>query len=60
MDKDRIVGAAHQIKGSIKEAVGEPVGDGKLQSHGKSEKTAGKVQRAVGGMRDTLRDIVKT
>ena len=55
MDKDRIVGAAHEVKGSIKEAVG----DDKLQSDGKAEKTAGKVQNAVGGVKDTLRDIVK-
>jgi uncharacterized protein YjbJ (UPF0337 family) len=59
MDKDRIAGAAHEAKGSVKEAVGKAVGDGKLQSDGKAEKTAGTVQNAVGGVKDTLRDIVK-
>jgi hypothetical protein len=27
MDKDRIAGAAHEIKGSVKEAIGKAVGD---------------------------------
>ena len=59
MDKDRIVGAAHEVKGSGKETVGEAIGDGKLQSEGTAEKTGGRVQNAVGGVKDTLRDIVK-
>jgi uncharacterized protein YjbJ (UPF0337 family) len=59
MDKDRIAGTAHEVTGSIKEAVGKAVGDGKLQSDGKAEQTAGKIQNAVGGVKDTVRDIVK-
>ena len=56
MDKDRIVGAAKQIKGSIKEAVGKAVGDAKLVSAGKADKIDGKVQNAVGGLKDALRE----
>jgi len=59
MDKDRIAGAAKELKGSVKEAVGKAVGDAKLQSDGKAEKTAGKVQNAIGGMKDAVRDVVK-
>jgi uncharacterized protein YjbJ (UPF0337 family) len=59
MDRDRVAGAAHEVKGSVKEAVGKAVGDGKLQADGKTEKTAGKVQNAVGGVKDTLRDTVE-
>ena len=59
MDKDRVAGAAHEVKGSVKEAIGKAAGDAKLQSDGKAEKTAGKIQNAVGGMKDTLRDMVK-
>jgi uncharacterized protein YjbJ (UPF0337 family) len=58
MDRDRVAGAAHEVKGSVK-VVGKAVGDGKLQADGKTEKTAGKVQNAVGGVKDTLRDTVK-
>ena len=59
MDKDRVAGAAHEVKGSVKEAIGKAAGDAKLQSDGKSEKTAGKIQNAIGGMKDTLRNMVK-
>jgi uncharacterized protein YjbJ (UPF0337 family) len=48
-----------QIKGSIKEAVGKVVGDTKLQSEGKADQAEGKVQNAVGGIKDTLRDAVE-
>jgi uncharacterized protein YjbJ (UPF0337 family) len=59
MDKDRIAGAARGIKGSVKEAIGKVTGDAKLQSDGKAERTAGKIQNAVGGMKDTVREIAK-
>ena len=55
MDKDRIAGAAKQIKGSVKEIVGKAVGDAKLQSDGKADKFEGKVQNAVGGIKDALK-----
>jgi uncharacterized protein YjbJ (UPF0337 family) len=55
MDKDRIEGAAKQMKGAVKEATGKVFGDAKLESEGKAEKTAGKIQNAVGGIKDTLR-----
>jgi uncharacterized protein YjbJ (UPF0337 family) len=59
MDKDRIAGSAKQVKGSIKEAVGKAVGDVKLQSEGEADQMEGKIQNAVGGVKDTLRDAVK-
>ena len=55
MDKDRIKGSANQAKGAIKEAAGKAMGDKKLETEGKMDKAAGKVQNAVGGMKDTLR-----
>ena len=59
MDKDRIVGAAKQAKGAVKEAVGKAVGDNKLVAEGKSDKVEGKVQNVVGGMKDAVRDALK-
>jgi uncharacterized protein YjbJ (UPF0337 family) len=56
MDKDRIAGAARNLKGIVKEAVGKAVGDAKLQSDGKTDKAAGKIQNAIGGIKDTLRE----
>jgi uncharacterized protein YjbJ (UPF0337 family) len=55
MNKDRIAGAAKEIKGSVEETVGKAVGDAKLQSDGKADKVAGKVQNAIGGIKDALK-----
>ena len=55
MNKDRIVGAAKQAKGTTKEAVGKVVGDAELTSDGKSDKLDGKIQNAFGGVKDALR-----
>jgi uncharacterized protein YjbJ (UPF0337 family) len=59
MDKDRIVGSAKEIKGSVKETVGKMVGDAKLQSDGRADKVEGKVQNALGGVKDAVRDVLK-
>ena len=59
MDKDRIKGTAQQAKGAIKERAGKITGDAKLESEGKADKVAGKVQNAVGGMKDKLREIAR-
>jgi uncharacterized protein YjbJ (UPF0337 family) len=55
MDKDRVKGSAKIVKGRIKEAVGKAVGDAKLESEGKADKIEGKVQNAVGGLKDAIR-----
>jgi uncharacterized protein YjbJ (UPF0337 family) len=54
MDKDRIAGAAKEIKGSTKETVGKATGDAKLEADGKADKVEGKIQNAVRGLEDTL------
>jgi len=55
MDKDRIKGSAEQAKGAVKESVGKIFGDKKLENEGKADKVAGKVQNAVGGLKDAVR-----
>jgi uncharacterized protein YjbJ (UPF0337 family) len=39
----------------VKEAAGKVTGDTKLQAKGKVDKAEGKVQNAIGGLKDTLR-----
>jgi uncharacterized protein YjbJ (UPF0337 family) len=56
MDKDRIDGAAKQVSGSIKDALGKVTADTKTQAEGKAEKAEGKVQNTVGGFKDKLRE----
>jgi uncharacterized protein YjbJ (UPF0337 family) len=58
MDKDRIKGSADQAKGAAKEAAGKVTGDTKLQGEGAADKAKGKIESAVGGAKDTLRDVV--
>ena len=55
MDKDRIIGSAKQVKAEVKQVIGKAVGDAKLESEGKADKIEGKVQNAVGGLKDTLK-----
>ena len=55
MDKDRVVGSAKHVKGAVKQVVGKAVGDTKLESEGKTDKIEGKVQNAIGGIKDTLK-----
>jgi uncharacterized protein YjbJ (UPF0337 family) len=59
MDKDRVAGSAKQIKGEVKQVVGKAVGDAKLESEGRADKIDGKVQNAVGGLKDTVKDALK-
>ena len=55
MDKDRIVGSAKEIKGTVKEAVGNLVGNPKLAADGQTDKAEGELQNAVGSAKDALK-----
>jgi len=55
-NKDRIEGSAKQVKGAVKEVVGKAVGDAKLQAEGKADKFEGKIQNAVGGLKDAIKE----
>lgn len=59
MDKDRVAGAAKQVKGSVKEAIGKVTGDTGTQAEGAADKAAGKTQSTVGGVKDSARDALK-
>lgn len=59
MNKDQMKGASKDAKGSIKEAAGKLTGNERLQAEGAAEKTAGKVQKGVGDMKDAARNALK-
>jgi len=44
-----------EAKGKLKEVAGKATGDAKLEAEGKAEGAAGKIQNAVGGLKDALR-----
>ena len=53
MNKDRIAGAVKEIKGSIKECR-QGSRRCQLEADGRADKVEGKIQNAVGGLKDTL------
>ena len=58
MNKDRVEGSLEQAKGKVKEVAGKAVGDSKLATEVKAQQVAGKVQNAVGGFKDAVKDAV--
>ena len=54
MNHDRVEGAMKTTGGKIKEAAGKLVGDTSLETEGKGDQVEGKIQNAVGGMKDAL------
>ena len=59
MDKNRIEGAAKQVTGSVKEAIGKVTGNTRTQAEGAAEKVAGKVQSKFGQAADAVRNTFK-
>jgi uncharacterized protein YjbJ (UPF0337 family) len=55
MDKDRIRGSSTQAKGVVKELAGKALGDAKLTAEGRSDRAKGKLQSAIGGLKDALK-----
>jgi uncharacterized protein YjbJ (UPF0337 family) len=45
---DQVEGKLHEVKGKLKEAAGQVVGDPDLEAEGQGEKIAGVVQKKIG------------
>ena len=58
MDKDRVEGAATNIKGKVKEGVGKMTGVAKTEAEGQADQVQGKAQNAVGGAKDKAREVL--
>ena len=54
MNKDQLAGSAKEAKGTVKEMAGKAIGDTKLESAGKIEGLWGRIQNALGGLKETL------
>ena len=59
VDENRVGGMMDQAKGTIKEGIGKLTGDKKTEAEGTATKTSGKVENAIGGAKDSVRDAVK-
>lgn len=54
MDDDRIEGSAKKLKGDVKTGTGRVLGDSKLEAEGQADRTEGRLQNAIGSLRDML------
>ena len=55
MDDDRVKGSMKNVKGTMKEGAGKALGDSKLEGEGRAEKVTGKIQNAIGSIKDAFR-----
>lgn len=52
--RDGVEGNLHQTKGKIKEITGKIIDSPELETEGKDEKIAGKVQKKVGDIKEVF------
>ncbi|GEP03245.1 CsbD family protein [Methylobacterium oxalidis] len=55
VDNDRVEGSATNLGGKVKEGAGRLTGDEKLKNEGIADQVKGKVQNAVGSVKDVLK-----
>ena len=55
MNKDQVKGRAKEASGKVKEVAGKAVGNKSLEGKGIAEKTVGKIQKALGDARNSVR-----
>jgi uncharacterized protein YjbJ (UPF0337 family) len=58
--KDKVEGAAHDVKGNIKEKIGRATNDPDLEDKGTAEKIGGKVQKKVGDVEMRREAVLRT
>jgi uncharacterized protein YjbJ (UPF0337 family) len=46
--KDQVTGKFHEVKGKVKEKLGQAAGNPDVEAEGQSENLAGKIQKKVG------------
>jgi uncharacterized protein YjbJ (UPF0337 family) len=55
---DKIKGAANEAAGTVKQGVGDAVGNPNLQVEGAGQKLKGEAQEAVGKAKDAVKKII--
>jgi len=59
MNSDKVKGAVDDAAGRAKRQVGEWTGDTKTQVDGAAQQVKGKAEKAVGAVKDAVRDVQK-
>ena len=52
--KDKVEGAVHDAKGTVKEKIGRATNNPDLEAEGQDEKVGGKIQKKVGDIEKVL------
>ncbi len=60
MDEDRFKGAATNMGGKVKDAVGGLTGDTKTQAEGKLDQATGQLQNTIGSAKDAVQEGAST
>jgi uncharacterized protein YjbJ (UPF0337 family) len=55
-NKDKAEGVVHEVKGTIKEKVGQVTNNPELEGEGTGEKVGGKVQKKIGDIEKAVGD----
>ena len=55
MNKDKIIGTAKELKGSVEKAIGETIDSTKMKIDGIKDQAEGKAQAALGTVKDFLK-----
>ena len=58
MNKDQVKGRAEEVKGNIKEGVGQVIGNRDLEAEGEVDQAAGKVQKNYGDGKEKVKDAI--
>ena len=59
MHKDQAEGVGKQVKGDLKDAAGALTGDERPRDEGTADRIEGKTQKAVGDIKEGVRDLLK-
>jgi uncharacterized protein YjbJ (UPF0337 family) len=60
MDREHVKGAAHKLKGAIKDTIGKLTGKKKMQAEGKVDKAKGSAHNIAGDVKDGSRKAAKS
>jgi uncharacterized protein YjbJ (UPF0337 family) len=59
MNKHQVKGVANQVTGEVKEQVGKLTGDRDLQARGHAREMAGKAQKQLGDVKETVENDIE-
>jgi uncharacterized protein YjbJ (UPF0337 family) len=59
MNDDELRGKADQVKGRVKDAIGEATGDERLRDEGAADEASGKVQEGFGKARRKVGEVIE-